>query len=73
MMMHAKTVMVDVIWRSIGSSSFVDRFFRLNDEVNVNVYDEDNARSVPSPAAIHDPTGDGKAAAGVLDYATPRE
>jgi cardiolipin synthase len=42
-MMHAKTMVVDGIWTSIGSSNFDDRSFRLNDEVNVNVYDEDIA------------------------------
>jgi cardiolipin synthase len=39
-MMHAKTMVVDGIWTSIGSSNFDDRSFRLNDEVNVNVFDE---------------------------------
>jgi cardiolipin synthase A/B len=39
-MMHAKTMVVDGIWATIGSSNFDDRSFRLNDEVNVNVYDE---------------------------------
>jgi cardiolipin synthase A/B len=39
-MMHAKTMVVDGIWTSIGSSNFDDRSFRLNDEVNVNIHDE---------------------------------
>jgi len=39
-MMHAKTMVVDGIWTTIGSSNFDDRSFRLNDEINVNVYDE---------------------------------
>lgn len=39
-MMHSKTMVVDGIWSTIGSSNFDDRSFRLNDEVNVNVYDE---------------------------------
>ena len=39
-MMHAKTMVVDGIWTTIGSSNFDDRSFRLNDEVNVNVFDE---------------------------------
>lgn len=39
-MMHAKTMVVDGIWSTIGSSNFDARSFRLNDEVNVNVYDE---------------------------------
>ncbi len=39
-MMHSKTMVVDGIWTTIGSSNFDDRSFRLNDEVNVNLYDE---------------------------------
>ena len=39
-MMHAKTMVVDGSWSTVGSSNFDDRSFRLNDEVNVNVYDE---------------------------------
>lgn len=39
-MMHSKTMVVDGIWTTIGSSNFDDRSFRLNDEVNVNIYDE---------------------------------
>lgn len=42
-MIHAKTMVVDGIWTTIGSSNFDDRSFRLNDEVNVNIYDEDIA------------------------------
>lgn len=40
-MMHAKTMVVDGIWSTVGSSNFDDRSFRLNDEVNVNIYDEE--------------------------------
>ena len=43
-MMHAKTMVVDGTWTTIGSSNFDDRSFRLNDEVNVNVYDAPTAR-----------------------------
>ncbi|MEA2239227.1 MAG: hypothetical protein QOC81_3951 [Thermoanaerobaculia bacterium] len=39
-MMHAKTMVVDGAWTTIGSSNFDDRSFRLNDEVNVNVFDD---------------------------------
>ncbi|HJW95162.1 MAG TPA: cardiolipin synthase [Thermoanaerobaculia bacterium] len=39
-MMHAKTMVVDGLWSTIGSSNFDVRSFRLNDEVNVNVYDK---------------------------------
>ena len=38
-MMHAKTMVVDGLWTTIGSSNFDDRSFRLNDEVSVNIYD----------------------------------
>jgi cardiolipin synthase len=43
-MMHAKTMVVDGIWTTVGSSNFDNRSFRLNDEVNVNIYDETIAR-----------------------------
>src|SRR5207302_5185635 len=43
-MMHAKTMVVDGAWTTIGSSNFDDRSFRLNDEVNVNVYDAATAK-----------------------------
>ena len=42
-MMHAKTMVVDGVWTTIGSSNFDNRSFRLNDEVNVNVYDDEIA------------------------------
>ena len=45
-MMHAKTMVVDGIWSTIGSSNFDDRSFRLNDEVNVNIYDEGVAQQM---------------------------
>jgi cardiolipin synthase len=45
-MLHAKTMVVDGIWTTIGSSNFDDRSFRLNDEVNVNVYGEKVAREM---------------------------
>jgi cardiolipin synthase A/B len=45
-MMHAKTMVADGLWTTIGSSNFDDRSFRLNDEVNVNVYDEGIAAQV---------------------------
>jgi cardiolipin synthase len=33
-------MVVDGIWTTVGSSNFDDRSFRLNDEVNVNIFDE---------------------------------
>ena len=37
--LHAKMVIVDDAWVSIGSANFDERSFRLNDEANLNVYD----------------------------------
>jgi cardiolipin synthase len=51
-MMHAKTMVVDGLWLTVGSSNFDDRSFRLNDEVNVNVYDEEIASQ--AEAMFHD-------------------
>jgi len=45
-MMHAKTMVADGLWTTIGSSNFDDRSFRLNDEVNVNVHDAATARQM---------------------------
>jgi cardiolipin synthase len=42
-MMHAKTMVVDGAWTTIGSSNFDDRSFRLNDEVNINIFNDDLA------------------------------
>jgi cardiolipin synthase len=36
-MFHAKVMIVDGLWVSVGSTNFDDRSFRLNDEANVNV------------------------------------
>ncbi|MEO8034011.1 MAG: cardiolipin synthase [Acidobacteriota bacterium] len=51
-MMHAKTMVVDGLWSTVGSSNFDDRSFRLNDEVNVNVYDREVAGELE--AMFHD-------------------
>jgi cardiolipin synthase A/B len=42
-MYHCKVFIVDEIWVSVGSTNFDDRSFRLNDEVNLNIYDADFA------------------------------
>ena len=39
-MMHAKILVIDEVWSSVGSSNFDDRSFRLNDEANLNVFSE---------------------------------
>ena len=37
---HCKVLIVDDIWVSVGSTNFDNRSFRLNDEANLNIYDE---------------------------------
>jgi cardiolipin synthase A/B len=36
---HAKIVIVDEAWATVGSSNFDERAFRLNDEANLGVFD----------------------------------
>ena len=43
-MYHVKSMVVDTIFVSVGSTNFDPRSFRLNDEANLNVYDADFAR-----------------------------
>lgn len=38
-MYHAKILIVDESWASIGSANFDERSFRLNDEANLNIHD----------------------------------
>jgi cardiolipin synthase A/B len=42
-MFHCKTMIVDGVWVSVGSTNFDSRSFRLNDEANLNIYDEEFA------------------------------
>jgi cardiolipin synthase len=37
--LHAKIMVVDGLWSSVGSTNFDNRAFRLNDEANLNIYD----------------------------------
>jgi len=43
-MYHTKVMVVDDCWVSLGSTNFDNRSFRLNDESNLNVFDEGFAR-----------------------------
>jgi cardiolipin synthase len=43
-MYHVKVMVVDEQWTSVGSTNFDSRSFRLNDEANLNVYDQVFAR-----------------------------
>ena len=42
-MFHCKALVVDKLMVSVGSTNFDDRSFRLNDEANLNIYDQDFA------------------------------
>lgn len=43
-LLHAKTMVIDGMWATIGSANLDTRSFALNDEVNLVVYDTDVAR-----------------------------
>jgi cardiolipin synthase A/B len=45
-MYHAKLITVDDYWTTFGSTNLDNRSFRINDEANVAVWDEDFARYV---------------------------
>jgi cardiolipin synthase len=42
-MYHCKVMVVDECWTSVGSTNFDSRSFRLNDEANLNVLDQEFA------------------------------
>jgi len=39
-MIHCKLMIADDVWTTIGSANMDNRSFRINDEANLNVYDE---------------------------------
>jgi cardiolipin synthase len=43
-LLHAKTVVIDGEWTTIGSTNFDNRSFALNEEVNATIYDRGIAR-----------------------------
>lgn len=43
-MYHCKVVIIDGVWVSVGSTNIDERALRLNDEANINFYDERLAR-----------------------------
>jgi cardiolipin synthase len=43
-LLHAKTMVVDSVWATVGSTNFDNRSFALNDELNVVLYDRTLAR-----------------------------
>jgi cardiolipin synthase len=38
-LLHAKTMVIDGVWATVGSTNLDHRSFRLNDELNVVAYD----------------------------------
>jgi cardiolipin synthase A/B len=44
-MYHPKVLIIDRHWSTIGSTNLDERSFRLNDESNLNVYDETFAQT----------------------------
>ena len=38
-LLHAKTIVVDGVWSTVGSTNFDNRSFALNQEINLTVYD----------------------------------
>src|ERR1051325_2146265 len=45
-LMHAKTMVVDGVWATVGSTNFDNRSFALNQELNLTVYDAGFARQL---------------------------
>ena len=44
-MYHCKLMIVDDLWVSVGSANFDNRSFRLNDEANLNIIDQEFAQT----------------------------
>jgi cardiolipin synthase len=45
-LLHAKTMVIDGIWATVGSTNLDHRSFKLNDELNVVTYDVEIARQL---------------------------
>jgi cardiolipin synthase len=45
-LLHSKTMVVDGVWATVGSTNFDNRSFALNEELNVGVYDPDVAQNL---------------------------
>jgi cardiolipin synthase len=45
-LMHAKTMIVDSVWATVGSTNMDNRSFALNEELNLAVYDRPFARQL---------------------------
>ncbi|MGH7855040.1 MAG: cardiolipin synthase [Candidatus Binatia bacterium] len=45
-LLHSKTMVVDGIWATVGSTNFDNRSFALNEELNLTLYDRSLARQL---------------------------
>ena len=45
-LLHAKTMTIDGVWSTVGSTNLDHRSFGLNDEINVVIYDAHVARQL---------------------------
>ena len=45
-MYHAKLMSIDDAWATVGSTNLDNRSFRINDEANLNIFDQDGAEAV---------------------------
>ena len=45
-LLHSKTMVVDGIWGTVGSTNFDNRSFALNEELNLTLYDRSLARQL---------------------------
>jgi len=45
-LLHAKTMVVDGAWATVGSTNFDNRSFAMNDELNVGIHDRAIARGL---------------------------
>jgi len=43
-LLHAKTMVIDSVWATVGSTNFDNRSFALNEELNLTVYNAELAR-----------------------------
>ncbi|MGH7305997.1 MAG: phospholipase D-like domain-containing protein, partial [Candidatus Rokuibacteriota bacterium] len=51
-LLHAKTMVVDGIWATVGSTNLDHRSFALNEELNVAIYDIDTAQRLERIFAV---------------------
>ena len=43
-LLHVKTIVIDGMWATVGSTNLNNRSFTMNEELNVIVYDRDVGR-----------------------------